>query len=68
MEQVRRWVRAGKISPPPLLDGREYLVDENAVRINPASPSSSQPHINSLSQRVKNGRKETKPRYSRPST
>ncbi|EBW7999810.1 excisionase [Salmonella enterica subsp. enterica serovar Mgulani] len=33
-ETVRRWVREGKIYPAPVKDGREYLFDENAVRIN----------------------------------
>lgn len=33
-ETVRRWVREGKIYPAPVKDGREYLFDENSVRIN----------------------------------
>ncbi|WP_337261249.1 MULTISPECIES: excisionase [unclassified Serratia (in: enterobacteria)] len=41
LETVRRWIRAGKIYPAPVLDGREYLFDENAVRINPQAPSDS---------------------------
>lgn len=40
-ETVRRWVRAGKIYPAPVLDGREYLFDENAVRIDPQNPQVS---------------------------
>jgi predicted site-specific integrase-resolvase len=40
-ETVRRWVRAGKIYPAPVLDGREYLFDENAVRIDPQNPRAS---------------------------
>ncbi|NBJ34406.1 excisionase [Serratia fonticola] len=40
-ETVRRWVRAGKIYPVPVLDGREYLFDENAVRIDPQNPRAS---------------------------
>jgi len=35
LEQVRRWVRSGKLFPPPILDGREYLIQESAVKINP---------------------------------
>ncbi|HDR2587320.1 TPA: excisionase [Enterobacter ludwigii] len=34
MEQVRRWVRSGRIQPPPHMDGREYLVEDHAVKIN----------------------------------
>ncbi|ASX25973.1 excisionase [Candidatus Williamhamiltonella defendens] len=37
IEQVRRWVRAGIIYPAPRLDGREYLVQANAIKINPLS-------------------------------
>ncbi|WP_419235844.1 excisionase [Serratia fonticola] len=40
-ETVRRWVRAGKIYPVPVLDGREYFFDENAVRIDPQNPRAS---------------------------
>jgi len=38
IEQVRRWVRSGKLYPPPYLDGREYLIQETAVKINPSNP------------------------------
>jgi len=38
MEQVRRWVREGKLYPAPFLDGRTYLIQENAVRIDPMQP------------------------------
>jgi len=38
MEQVRRWVRAGKLYPPPYLEGHEYLIHETAVKINPTQP------------------------------
>lgn len=41
LETVRRWIRAGKIYPAPVLDGREYLFDESAVRINPQAPRDS---------------------------
>lgn len=40
-ETVRRWIRAGKIYPAPVLDGREYLFDENAVRIDLQNPRAS---------------------------
>lgn len=40
-ETVRRWIRAGKIHPAPVLDGREYLFDENAVRIDLQNPRAS---------------------------
>ncbi|WP_199062157.1 excisionase [Serratia sp. ASV30] len=33
-ETVRRWIRAGRIYPAPVIDGREYLFDEYAVRID----------------------------------
>ncbi len=33
-ETVRRWIRKGIIYPAPVKDGREYLFNENAVRIN----------------------------------
>jgi len=38
MEQVRRWVRAGRLYPAPILDGREYLIEEDAVKIDPKNP------------------------------
>ncbi|WP_087943415.1 excisionase [Candidatus Regiella insecticola] len=38
MEQVRRWVRSGVIQPPPRLDGREYLVKADAVKIDLTTP------------------------------
>jgi len=38
IEQVRRWVRAGKLYPPPYLDGREYLIQDYAVKIDPRNP------------------------------
>ncbi|EGY29013.1 MULTISPECIES: excisionase [Candidatus Regiella] len=40
MEQVRRWVRSGVIQPPPRLDGREYLVKADAVKIDLTTPAS----------------------------
>ncbi|HGE8281589.1 TPA: excisionase [Serratia marcescens] len=58
-ETVRRWIRAGKIYPAPVLDGREYLFDEQAVRIDtPCSPTSE------LLQRITNGTNQ-KPRKAR---
>ncbi|NIG12963.1 excisionase [Pantoea sp. Al-1710] len=38
IETVLRWVRSGKLYPPPFLDGREYLIQETAIKINPANP------------------------------
>lgn len=38
MEVVRRWVRSGKLYPPPFLDGREYVIHETAIKINPTQP------------------------------
>lgn len=58
-ETVRRWIRAGKIFPAPVLDGREYLFDEWAERIDTkCSPSSE------LLQRINNGTHQ-KPRKAR---
>lgn len=59
IEQVRRWVRAGRIQPSPKLDGREYLVDENAVKIDLCNPSSKK--TSSLKERILYGRTEKKP-------
>lgn len=64
MEQVRRWVREGRIQPPPILDGREYLVEETAVKINLKSKNSCPVYDRkniSLRERIKNGRAEKKP-------
>ncbi|HDR2892316.1 TPA: excisionase [Enterobacter asburiae] len=63
LEQVRRWVREGKIYPAPILDGREYLFDERARKITSHSTSAA----NSLLNRVNNGKKQ-KLSTPRPST
>lgn len=34
MDTVRGWVRNGLIQPPPIKDGREYLVEEYAIKVN----------------------------------
>ncbi|MFS1538996.1 MAG: excisionase [Candidatus Phlomobacter fragariae] len=34
MDTVRNWARNGLIQPPPIKDGREYLVEEYAIKIN----------------------------------
>lgn len=34
MDTVRGWVRNGLIQPPPVKDGREYLVEEYAIKVN----------------------------------
>jgi len=60
MEQVRRWVRENKLYPPPRLDGREYLIQDSAVKIDPRSAVTIHHQKNSLTQRISNGRKETK--------
>lgn len=31
-ETVRRWIRAGAISPAPVLYGRDYLFEKHAVK------------------------------------
>jgi len=56
MEQVRRWVRSGKLYPAPFLDGREYLIQENAVKIDPTRPRESASKNNRLilTTRIKN--------------
>lgn len=54
LEQVRRWVRNGKIFPAPVLDGREYLFEEGAKKISAHSTGTA----NSLLNRVKNGKKQ----------
>jgi predicted site-specific integrase-resolvase len=63
LEQVRRWIRDGKIYPMPVLDGREYLFDENARKINPRDPGKSSGTA-TLMNRVKNNGK--KPKLSTP--
>lgn len=60
MEQVRRWVREHRLYPPPRLDGREYLIEEGAVKIDPLSPVNTTHQPNPLTQRMNYGRKETK--------
>lgn len=63
MEQVRRWVRSGRIQPPPQLDGREYLVEDSAIKVNlngQCFPSPSNKNL-SLRERIKHGRTEKKP-------
>jgi predicted site-specific integrase-resolvase len=61
-ETVRRWVRAGKIYPAPELDGREYLFDDRAIKINPSNlPKQS---AKQLLDRIRDG-KNTKPRPAR---
>ncbi|MGB9096075.1 excisionase [Erwinia sp.] len=62
-ETLRRWNRAGKIYPAPTFDGYQYLVEENAVKINPAKPGClpSSPVTGSLTSRIKHGRTEKKP-------
>lgn len=49
-ETVRRWVRECRIVPAPVKDGREYLFEENAVKINPAQMQTS-----GLLKRIRNG-------------
>ncbi|SPZ65411.1 Excisionase-like protein [Serratia quinivorans] len=63
-ETVRRWIRAGKIYPAPELDGREYLFDERAVKIDPQNQRAP---INTLLTRITNG-PEPKPRKARSAT
>lgn len=63
-ETVRRWIRAGRIYPAPVLDGREYLFDERAVKID---LKTQRPPMNTLLTRIKNG-PESKPRAARPAT
>lgn len=63
-ETVRRWIRAGKIYPAPVLDGREYLFDERAEKIDPLNPRGK---INSLLSRITNG-KDQKPHAPRSSS
>ncbi|WGL99109.1 excisionase [Arsenophonus sp. aPb] len=41
MDTVRGWVRNGLIQPPPVKDGREYLVDEFAVKVNSINETGS---------------------------
>lgn len=37
---LRKWVRDGEISPAPEKVGREYYVEETAIRIVPGRPPS----------------------------
>ncbi|EAA9514338.1 excisionase [Salmonella enterica] len=64
IEQVRRWVRSGRIQPPPILDGREYLVEENAVKVHLNGQCFSAPVSKNklkLKERIRHGRSEKKP-------
>lgn len=49
MDTVRGWVRNGLIQPPPIKDGREYLVEEYAVKVNSINEVS---HKSMLLQRI----------------
>ncbi|MDQ9124977.1 excisionase [Serratia fonticola] len=64
-ETVRRWVRAGKIYPAPILDGREYLFDDRAIKIDPKNLQKNS--VNRLLERINDG-KNPKPRPARPTT
>lgn len=68
VEQVRRWIREGKIQPAPILDGREYLIDPTAEKRDPTEikrSGNAHPANHSLMTRIKNG-KEKKTRQPRP--
>ncbi|NIY47324.1 excisionase [Cedecea colo] len=52
LETVRRWVRECRIVPAPTKDGREYLFDENAVKVDPL-----QHPTGSLLKRIRYGKK-----------
>lgn len=41
MDTVRGWVRNGLIQPPPVKDGREYLVEEYAIKVNSINETGS---------------------------
>lgn len=32
--QLQKWARSGRIQPPPMLVGREYMVEETAVYVS----------------------------------
>ncbi|HGJ5922625.1 excisionase [Arsenophonus apicola] len=49
MDTVRGWVRNGLIQPSPIKDGREYLVEECAVKVNSINEVS---HKSMLLQRI----------------
>ncbi|QIP56870.1 excisionase [Hafnia alvei] len=55
METIRRWARNGQIYPPPIFDGHQYFVREDAEkRINNKPMKSS----DTLLKRIKNGTKQ----------
>jgi len=58
MEVVRRWIRKGMIYPAPVIDGRTYLIQENAIKINPSKPKQIASENNKLilTERIKNKR------------
>lgn len=64
METIRRWARDGLIWPPPMFDGHQYFVCEEAVKRMNTPPSKS---TNNLLVRIKNGTKQ-KPRTPRSTT
>ena len=51
-ETVRRWVRECRIYPPPMKYGREYLFEENAVKVDSGGIPSG-----NLLKRITNGKK-----------
>ncbi|RXK32663.1 hypothetical protein BBD39_11350 [Arsenophonus endosymbiont of Bemisia tabaci Asia II 3] len=55
MDTVRGWVRNGLIQPPPIKDGREYLVEENAIKVNSLNEIS---HQSMLLQRISHDQKQ----------
>lgn len=42
MDTVRIWARNGLIQPSPIKDGREYLVEEYAIKVNSINDISHQ--------------------------
>lgn len=55
METIRRWARNGQIWPPPIFDGHQYFVSEDAEkRVNTQPPKSP----STLLMRIKNGTKQ----------
>ncbi|MGL4684255.1 MULTISPECIES: excisionase [Hafnia] len=52
METIRRWARNGQIWPPPIFDGHQYFVREDAEKRVNAQPTKSP---GTLLMRIKNG-------------
>ncbi|ELI7923481.1 excisionase [Yersinia enterocolitica] len=52
LDTIRRWARNGQIWPPPIFDGHQYFVQENAIKL---LPKQQYKPVNNLITRIQNG-------------